>query len=607
MMSRPVTAIDPARLRWGWMGLALSILAVAMVAGITIGPAGLDPGQVIRELAGGGLVGRPSTLSVTHRAILWEIRLPRVVLGGLVGGLLSLAGASYQGVFRNPLADPYLLGVAAGGGLGATAVIALVPSADTRLLPVAAFAGALAAVGLAYAVGRSMGGRSAVSLILAGVAVAAFFTALQTYILQRNSDTIRQVYSWILGHLATTGWREVLILLPYVAVCGTGLVLHRRLLDVMSVGDEETDGLGVSSSRVRTTVGHPRHTGHRGRGGGERPDRLRRYRGAAHDPTAGGGQLPVPHSDLCGRRGRLPDPGRSGRPNGGQSGRASDRCHHLLHRCALLHGRAAYHPELRRMSVAVKDLSVSYRPGHPVLQEVSLRVDTHEWLGLLGPNGAGKSTLLKAIAGLVGHSGSITLDGVDSASLPHRDRARSVAFVPQEPVMPSGMTVTEYVLLGRTPHLPYLGSEGAHDLAVARSALDLLDMRFLVGRNLADLSGGERRRVALARALAQEASNLLLDEPTGALDIGQGQNALELIGYLREERPMTIITAMHDLTLAGQFPDRLLLLAGGRTVAEGTAATVLTADYIREFYRATVEVVRVNGGVAVVPVRVGTG
>ena len=259
------------------------------------------------------------------------------------------------------------------------------------------------------------------------------------------------------------------------------------------------------------------------------------------------------------------------------------------------------------MSVAVKDLSVSYRPGHPVLQEVSLRVDTHEWLGLLGPNGAGKSTLLKAIAGLVGHSGSITLDGVDSASLPHRDRARSVAFVPQEPVMPSGMTVTEYVLLGRTPHLPYLGSEGAHDLAVARSALDLLDMRFLVGRNLADLSGGERRRVALARALAQEASNLLLDEPTGALDIGQGQNALELIGYLREERPMTIITAMHDLTLAGQFPDRLLLLAGGRTVAEGTAATVLTADYIREFYRATVEVVRVNGGVAVVPVRVGTG
>ena len=259
------------------------------------------------------------------------------------------------------------------------------------------------------------------------------------------------------------------------------------------------------------------------------------------------------------------------------------------------------------MSITIEDLSVAYRPGVPVIREVSMQVDTREWLGLLGPNGAGKSTLLKAIAGLVAHRGTIRLDGVDSASLAHRDRARSVAFVAQEPAMPPGMTVTEYVLLGRTPHLPYLGSEGIHDLAVARSALELLDLRLLADRNLSDLSGGERRRVALARAIAQEADILLLDEPTGALDIGQGQNALELIGYLRSERPMTIITAMHDLTLAGQFPDRLLLLAGGRIVANGPADKVLTTDYIRDFYQATVEVVRVNGGVAVVPVRAGTG
>ena len=254
MTAVPATAPDPTRVRWGWLGVTLSVLAVALLAGITIGPAQLDPWLVIRELVGGGLMGRPSALSETHRAIIWEIRLPRVVLGGLVGALLSLAGASYQGVFRNPLADPYLLGVAAGGGLGATAVIALVPSADTRLLPVAAFVGALAAAGLTYAVGRSMGGRSPVSLILAGVAVAAFFTALQTFVLQRNADTIRQVYSWILGRLATTGWGEVLILIPYAVVCGTALVLHRRLLDVMSVGDEEAESLGISSSRVRTTV-----------------------------------------------------------------------------------------------------------------------------------------------------------------------------------------------------------------------------------------------------------------------------------------------------------------------------------------------------------------
>ncbi len=240
---------DPTRLRWGWFLAACAALLVSALAGITVGPAGLTPAQVIGELVTGG-----SELSDTQRAIIWDIRLPRVVLGGLVGSLLSLAGASYQGVFRNPLADPYLLGVAAGGGLGATAVIVLWPSADTRLLPVAAFAGALAAAGLTYAVGRSVGGRSAVSLILAGVAVAAFFTALQTFVLQRNSETIRQVYSWILGRLATTGWKEVLLMVPYALACGAGLMLHRRLLDVLSVGDEEAESLGVSSSRVRTTV-----------------------------------------------------------------------------------------------------------------------------------------------------------------------------------------------------------------------------------------------------------------------------------------------------------------------------------------------------------------
>lgn len=257
------------------------------------------------------------------------------------------------------------------------------------------------------------------------------------------------------------------------------------------------------------------------------------------------------------------------------------------------------------MSVTIDRLSVSYRPGTPVLRELSLDVPAGQWLGLLGPNGAGKSTLLKAIAGLVGHSGSIRLRGVDAASLRHRDRARCVAFVPQEPVMPPGMTVTEYVLLGRTPHVPYLGAEGRHDLAAASSALALLDLGQFANRSMAALSGGERRRVVLARAIAQHADILLLDEPTGALDIGQGQIALELIGHLRNERPMTIITAMHDLTLAGQFADRLLLMAGGRVVADGPAAQVLTAEYIREFYQANVEVVSVNSGVAVLPVRNG--
>ena len=256
------------------------------------------------------------------------------------------------------------------------------------------------------------------------------------------------------------------------------------------------------------------------------------------------------------------------------------------------------------MSLSATMISVTYGGDTRVLDEVSVRVDTNEWLGLLGPNGAGKSSLLKAIAGLVPATGSVLLDGKDPAELGRKAVAQRVAYVPQEPLMPPGMTVTEYILLGRTPHLPYLGSEGREDLLAAYAALELLDLIGFAGRALDDLSGGERQRVVLARALAQEPSILLLDEPTSALDIGHRQQALELIGAIRHDRPMTIITAMHDLTLAGQFADRLVLLFEGRIVADGNARDVLTAENVRSFYGATVHIIPIaGGGVAVVPVR----
>jgi iron complex transport system permease protein len=172
--------------------------------------------------------------------------------------MLSVAGASYQGVFRNPLADPYLLGVAAGAGFGATLAIAAgLGSAGASLgfLPVAAFAGALGAVALAYVVGAAGGGRrSPATLILAGVAVASFLTAAQTYVQQRDASTLRQVYSWILGRLATAGWTDVLVLLPYVAVTSAVLLAERRVLDVLSVGDEEAASLGVDPQRRRVVI-----------------------------------------------------------------------------------------------------------------------------------------------------------------------------------------------------------------------------------------------------------------------------------------------------------------------------------------------------------------
>ena len=241
-----------------WALAVAVFVVVAALLGLAFGPVSLGAGRVTREvLSHVPLLGVESSLTETEKAILWELRAPRVALGLVVGALLASAGAAYQGVFRNPLADPYLLGAAAGAGLGATLVIAydVGDPLGVDLRPVAAFAGALLGVAAAYALGRSVGGgRSTATLILAGVTVAAFLTAVQTFVQQRNADTVQEVYAWILGQLETSGWREVLIALPYAVVSTALLLWHRRLLDVLAVGDDEAASLGVAVARVRLVV-----------------------------------------------------------------------------------------------------------------------------------------------------------------------------------------------------------------------------------------------------------------------------------------------------------------------------------------------------------------
>jgi iron complex transport system permease protein len=205
------------------------------------------------------LVSIDSGVTPREWTIIWDIRMPRVVLAALVGSMLSLSGASYQGVFRNPLVDPYLLGVAAGAGLGATLVFTLNRTGSSTWiidpLPLSAFAGGLLAVLVTYVVGTAFGGqKSASTLVLAGVAVTALATAVQTFVLQRHTDVVRQVYSWILGRLSSATWGDVRLVLPYVVVSSAVLFLHRRLLDVMRVGDDEATALGASVNRVRIVV-----------------------------------------------------------------------------------------------------------------------------------------------------------------------------------------------------------------------------------------------------------------------------------------------------------------------------------------------------------------
>jgi iron complex transport system ATP-binding protein len=253
--------------------------------------------------------------------------------------------------------------------------------------------------------------------------------------------------------------------------------------------------------------------------------------------------------------------------------------------------------------LVISALSVT-RGARPVLDGVDFCVESGQWVAVVGPNGAGKTTLLHTIAGIVKPSaGRAELFGRDAGQLSVRERAQLVALVPQNPIWPAGARVIDYVLLGRTPHIAFLGTESRSDIERAEETLDLLDVQGLGGRPVETLSGGERQRVLLARALLQDASMLLLDEPTTALDIGHQQEVLEVVDSLRARRRLSVVSALHDLTLAGFYADELVMLDAGRVVERGSASHVLTPEHLRRHFGANVRVLDGSDGPVVVPYR----
>lgn len=254
-------------------------------------------------------------------------------------------------------------------------------------------------------------------------------------------------------------------------------------------------------------------------------------------------------------------------------------------------------------SLNMENVRVDY-DGRTAVDGFTDHVRPGEWLCIIGPNGAGKSSLLRAIAGVTSHAGRILVDGSPLGARSARRRAQLIAYVPQAPVLPSGMTGFEYVLLGRNPFVTHFGTESSLDTEMVRDVVDRLHLHDLARRTVETLSGGERQRLVIARAIAQEAPILLLDEPTSALDIGHQQQALELVDRLRREHGLTVVSAMHDLTLAGIYSDRLVLMHAGHRVATGTAEEVLRPETLGEFYGVSVRVHREpDGTIVVVPDR----
>ena len=240
------------------------------------------------------------------------------------------------------------------------------------------------------------------------------------------------------------------------------------------------------------------------------------------------------------------------------------------------------------------------------LEGVSLRVERGSLTGLLGPNGGGKTTLLHLLAGVLAPArGTVTLDGLEVSAMPRRQLARRLAVVPQETHPAFDYTVMEMVLMGRHPHLGAFALEGPADLDIAREALAATGTAPLADRAYMTLSGGEKQRVIIASALAQSPDLLLLDEPTASLDLGYQLEIATLLRRLNRERGVTQVLATHDLNLAAALCTRLVLLRGGRVVAQGATADVLTPDHVRELYNVDADIRFHDGAghLTVVPVR----
>lgn len=239
-----------------------------------------------------------------------------------------------------------------------------------------------------------------------------------------------------------------------------------------------------------------------------------------------------------------------------------------------------------------------------VVSRVDLDISAGEWVGLIGPNGAGKTSLLEGIAGLIPIGGIVKLLGKEIGGMSGQDRALRVAVVPQHPVLPPGMAVIDYVMLGRAPYLGRFGIESESDVVAANEAIEVLDLSGFALRGVDTLSGGERQRVVIARALAQAAPILLLDEPTSALDVGIQMDVLDRIDAIRRNSGLTVVSSVHDLTVAAQYCERLVMMSGGKVVADGDVERVLTPETIGTHFGARVRVIADDvGGVVVIPLR----
>jgi iron complex transport system permease protein len=504
------------------------------------------------------------TWSANTATIIFDIRLPRVLLAGLVGAALAIAGATYQGLFRNPLADPYLIGVAQGASLGAVIGFMLPVSwnlAGFGLVPLLAFIGALLATTTVYLLARVGKALPVTTLILAGVALSALLSSIVSYLVISSGEALRGIIFWLMGSFSLSTWSEVRIVLPYVVVGAAVITLFGRMLNVMQLDEEQAQQLGVNVERLKIillaaatliTAASVSFVGTIGFVGIIIPHAVRLVWGSDHRSL-------LPLAMLVGAI-------------------------FMIFTCCDVARKPSF--EVDMIELEMQNVALGYN-HQPILQDINLKASPGELLGIIGPNGCGKSTLIKAFSRIIYPlSGTILVGGKVISGIARRELARLVGVVPQIPLLPSTFSAFEIVLMGRNPHLGLFQSEGPRDWDLAQQAMEKTATQSLAGRRVNELSGGEIQCLLIARALVQETKAILLDEPTANLDIGRQVEILGLMKDLCRSNKLTVLAALHDLNLAAQYCDRLILIHDGHIHAEGEPSQVITDANIKQVYGA---------------------
>ncbi len=593
--------------------VACALCLVSVPVACLVGPLPIPAGDVLHTLFGAGPHGDAAADIV--RLVVLDLRLPRVLLALVVGGGLAVSGAMFQGILRNPLADPFTLGVSGGAALGAAVAISFgfAGAAAGLGLPLAAFAGAGAALIAVLLLARR--GLEQGRLILAGVVVSSILAALITLLKALDESSVTGIVYWIMGSLQNRGRLELFTALPGVALGTAAALLLHRELDLLGLGRRAAGSLGVPVERVAplllvgaslTAASCVAVSGIIGFVGLIVPHLFRRLVGPLHARLlpacfVGGGLLLI-WTDTAARAWPA---GGVELPVGALTALLGGPFF-----CFLLQREktASSRPEPDRacpsvgvvesppaprhagVTLRARDVHFSYAQA-PVLCGVSFALAPGEGVALLGPNGSGKSTLLSCLAGEQRPaSGEVAVDGSAPAGLPDNRRARLVALLPQRGEHPPGVSAFQSVLMGRYAHTRFPHGYGTADRAVASRALKSVGLAEAVGREAEHLSGGEARRVLLARALAQEAPLLLLDEAEAGLDPACRATVFALVSELRRRHGLTLLAAMHDVNLAALYFERLIFLKEGRIAADGSPREVMRREVLELVYETPVHI-----------------